>query len=286
VAIADNASQTSIIGELMLRDCCWSRAMRLDEVAQQLRSNPSCDEPDRQIAWERLNRWESQLGLSPEHVQNAWRQEFGWSSVDALRVLSVSQGFWQSRQPPVPDWVKTFSEICILYESDRFVPGRDFHEDNPCLCRVAWPWIRWARQQLDATVSKRWGHKEPVAFDRAGVADIFVQQLVAKLYLIFERTLVLEINVARVGGHLVGANETERYNYFCDAIATPRHAKELWIEYPVLARLLTEEAVRWVDNTLGCLTRLENDFDRLSVQLCSGARLGRLKNAEFHGDPH
>ncbi len=84
-------------------------------------------------------------------------------------------------------------------------------------------------------------------------------QLVAKL----TKTMVLELNVARVQGRLRGETPEQRFDYFLQQLAQPEQMLTLLEEYPVLARQLVEITGRWVSCELEFLQRLCTDWDEL-----------------------
>ncbi|MFE7822049.1 type 2 lanthipeptide synthetase LanM family protein [Priestia megaterium] len=63
------------------------------------------------------------------------------------------------------------------------------------------------------------------------------------------RTLILELNVARLSGKLVGETSEERYNYFNDVLLNDEDfVQAIYAEYPLLIRLLLTTSNRWAQN--------------------------------------
>ena len=60
------------------------------------------------------------------------------------------------------------------------------------------------------------------------------------------RTLVLELNLARVNGALEGATSEERFASFVDGLGRSERALQVLIDYPVLARQATRCVTNWV----------------------------------------
>ncbi|MDN3357779.1 type 2 lanthipeptide synthetase LanM family protein [Actinomadura sp. DC4] len=90
------------------------------------------------------------------------------------------------------------------------------------------------------------------------------------------RTLVLELNVARVEGRLTGGSREERFADFCRGLADPAVARGIWREYPVLARYVTTVLDRWVDRSTELAGRLACDFEALCAAGLLPARPGTL----------
>jgi len=72
--------------------------------------------------------------------------------------------------------------------------------------------------------------------------------------------MVLEMNVARLEGWLEGETAEARFHSFVERFREPERARAFLREYPVLARLLLEQAHRWVDVSLELLERLSSDW--------------------------
>ncbi|MFG2692665.1 type 2 lanthipeptide synthetase LanM [Kitasatospora sp. NPDC048407] len=121
----------------------------------------------------------------------------------------------------------------------------------------------------------------------AALEGDFEQNLTARLARIAGRTLVLELNVARIGGALHGTDGTERFADFVRQAATPERLAALVTEYPVLARLLAH----CCQDTVAAWTELAGRFaaDRAALvgELFDGVDPGRLVRVRTGaGDRH
>ncbi len=74
------------------------------------------------------------------------------------------------------------------------------------------------------------------------------------------RTLVLELNIARLRGHLKGNDSRQRFQEFINGLQEPAEALRLLSEYPVLAAQLIQHADMWRQTTLEVLQRLHLDW--------------------------
>ena len=90
------------------------------------------------------------------------------------------------------------------------------------------------------------------------------------------RTLVLELNVARVEGRLTGESREERFADFCRGLSDPGRAREIWSEYPVLARYVATILDRWVERSAELAERLVRDLDALCAEGLLPATPGTL----------
>ncbi|WP_033822846.1 type 2 lanthipeptide synthetase LanM family protein, partial [Kitasatospora sp. MBT63] len=116
-----------------------------------------------------------------------------------------------------------------------------------------------------------WEVADPQALRRC-----FAEQVAALLVRQARRTLVLELNVARVGGELSGATPQERFADFVRLASGRDRLAALLAEYPVLARLLAQTCRHAVAAWTECLGRFAADRRALAAVLPAGAEPGRL----------
>jgi type 2 lantibiotic biosynthesis protein LanM len=106
-----------------------------------------------------------------------------------------------------------------------------------------------------------------------------------ELEMAVHRTMVLELNVARVQGRLSGESPKERYDDYLRQLAEPRMRQQIWAEYPVLLRYCVDRLNFWVDSCCEFASHLAADFDALPALL--GGAPGPLKEVRFGvGDSH
>ncbi|MEU4744445.1 type 2 lanthipeptide synthetase LanM family protein, partial [Actinosynnema sp. NPDC023658] len=111
----------------------------------------------------------------------------------------------------------------------------------------------------------------------------FARALGARLVRIAARTLVLELNLERIGGRLAGDTPQERFAHFV------RHVdlSALFARYPVLARLLGQACLNAVDAHRELLDRFALDRPEVVRTLLDGRDPGALTHVETgRGDPH
>jgi len=128
---------------------------------------------------------------------------------------------------------------------------------------VVAPFVALAAARLPAV--------EPAALGRE-FADSLSETLVRQA----ARTLVLELNVARVTGRLSGGTPSERFRDFVSLTACREGLSALLDEYPVLARLMAQTCLDAVDARAELLTRFADDRAEIVATLFSGADPGAL----------
>jgi type 2 lantibiotic biosynthesis protein LanM len=108
-----------------------------------------------------------------------------------------------------------------------------------------------------------------------------------KLDEILGRTVVLEMQVARLTDQLTGETPTARFQNFLDALRKPERWSTFLDEYPVLARILVETLDRWAEVSVELLERLCADWPRISQTFWPGVETGPLQGVSGGvGDSH
>jgi type 2 lantibiotic biosynthesis protein LanM len=75
--------------------------------------------------------------------------------------------------------------------------------------------------------------------------------------------MVLELNVARVQGSLVGKTDKDRYDNFVQRLEDPETALAIMLEYPVLARQLVIRIDQWIGFIVEFVDRLCSDWSSI-----------------------
>ncbi|MEV6746454.1 DUF4135 domain-containing protein [Streptomyces sp. WC2508] len=102
-----------------------------------------------------------------------------------------------------------------------------------------------------------------------------------------QRTLVLELNIARVEDRLGGETPEERFSSYVELLRSEGNALALWDEYPVLARLIVCQLRFWIDTRVELIEALVADLPALRESLLAAPGPQRLERLEFGaGDKH
>jgi type 2 lantibiotic biosynthesis protein LanM len=140
------------------------------------------------------------------------------------------------------------------------------------------PFLRIAAARLRtvlAALQARHGLERPLLAPEAEAA--LLEGLARRLQFLSTRTLILELNVARMLEQLPGKTPQERFHHFSTQhLREPRVLGALLEEYPVLARLLATSTERWLDVSLELLQRLVADQELLGQTFHRGQDLGLL----------
>lgn len=218
----------------------------------------SCSAGDRPHFLKRLNRlgldldtWHAVLypgNITPVDLSSDW--------VRVLENALQPEFFQQSDQPDELDGVPAFTPLLK-------------------------PFIIWSEQQLQQRSETSITWLTPQA-----CRDL-VSNLAENLSILCSRTLVLELNSARVLGQLRGESPKMRFRSFMRQTARgPEPMLRLFLEYPVLARLISTAILRWLRSCNTFLERLDRDQKTLSRAFNAGVPLGAVESIVCTSDPH
>jgi type 2 lantibiotic biosynthesis protein LanM len=283
-------------GQPLEHAAAWYQALRLGErlasSAADLERIPY--DPDR--ASRRFERWLAQPPFSDNGHFAARLTADGLTPPDLLRLLGEDADSLRQRHGQVPDWLREVEAAFAAPHSPGSVawseengPGAGGSAEFHVLIE---PIVRRGCERL------RQGIAEVALAAGAGLEidpDVLVRSLLVPLTAAIRhflgRTLVLELQVARLEERLEGDTPEERFRCFINSLRRPEVALELLRTYPVLARFIVEQVARWEANSLELLRRLAADWDEIrrcfaptaSGRLAPGL-LVEVKSGE--GDPH
>ncbi len=117
----------------------------------------------------------------------------------------------------------------------------------------------------------------------ARLDSAFTERLTSRLVRTAARTLVLELNLARQRGELVGATPADRFTCFVNGV----DLSDLLARYPVLARMLSQTCLHAAEAHGEMLDRFAADRDRIVAELLDGVDPGAIIAVESgQGDCH
>jgi type 2 lantibiotic biosynthesis protein LanM len=122
-------------------------------------------------------------------------------------------------------------------------------------------------------------------FDLGTIADTLSAPLAPQLLMILSRTLILELNIARLEGRLTGNTPEERFESFIERLQDSNDAARVLSEYPVLTDQLNNRLEKWASFSLEFLRDLCDDWT--SLRQLSGRAIGQLSSIDAGaGDTH
>ena len=187
-------------------------------------------------------------------------------------------------------WAETLPKA---YLHPRDPPGSTLARLSPSPADALFPFLRCAGPLIDhfaeALRENAIGLAESapfVPYDAETVHQIFLGELLEKFKRMLAPTLVLELNLARLGGRLAGDSPADRFRGFIDSLDN-RAALSLLGRYPVLARQLVVRAELWLASSVAFLRELAEDWPALCGWLDPDAPATRLAAVQAQlGDSH
>lgn len=173
----------------------------------------------------RLDRWRA------EHGSARRLASVGVDEDDLLRLLRE-----RSAGGPKPAWAVEVERVVDRAVGPAVVDGGSWQSAFGVVVK---PFAQDARSRVAAEVADL---GPEVFVDADEVVDRFADALRRTLVWTATRTLVLELNVARVTGLLDGDSPEDRFAAFARRTGTRAGRTALLTEYPVLARLLWQNA--------------------------------------------
>jgi type 2 lantibiotic biosynthesis protein LanM len=273
----------------------WCNALTLAERGATLSGDQSSwqlGDSSAERGQRRFERWRSQ---PPFTTDPYFAQRLAKDGIDQARLLYLLGEPLESlcaRLSQPPSWLTELAEAFAdsaspfdnpPYDHSAFVdPESDELESNEeefSFLDLIQPFIDNACDRLQAGVDvliNRADNPDSLPFDPETIEEILLMNLTDPLLMRLSRTLVLELNVARLQGYLQGNTPKERYQSFIERIREPQEASAILAEYPVLARQLTLCINQWLNVSLEFLDRLCCDWELILCNFCSTENPGKV----------
>ena len=269
--------------------CAWTRAATISERAARLHTAGArasmSPPPDGQ---QRLQRWRAQ---APFHHTNILAQRFaadGLSMASFEELLAEPAARMDRLGEEPPGWVAHF---CRAYAQPPALdvgliqPMPTMSRTHYALLTAVEPLVSHGAARLRTQAQALADGRRTPPFNASTIHHVLMAHLSMPLVAMLHRTLILELNVARLQGQLHGETPEARFEHFITRLGQPDGALTLFQEYPVLARLLTEHVDRWVAAGVEFLQHLCADWD--DIRTCFNIEQpGQLTELVMSGDPH
>ena len=280
------------MNHLFHQSAAWYQALTLSERIALLRTREvrtEAAEASDGLRERRFRRWASQPPFNSGNYFEERLATDGLNPDELRQILGEPPLALRDRVSSTPPWL---SEILTAYSEDAErdqdsiggkIPNQEF---NGFLSLIE-PLIGRGRLRLREAIQALGQQRSDLPFDVESVEELFVQSLVTQLFGPLGRTMVLELNVARLNGLLMGDTAQERFECFIRTKRKPEEAVALLEEYPVLARQLIIRIDNWVNVSLEFLTHLCGDWDIICKVFSPQEKPGRLREVQpAAGDLH
>jgi hypothetical protein len=250
------------MSQLPLQTAAWYQALTLAERAALLRAaapQAPARAVDTKQAERRMLRWRGQSPL-PTAPYFAQRLAADGISEDELRLL-LGQPIeaLHDRCTSLPAWLADLAQAFVSCSATHdTTPLASAPAPNPSttdFLKLIEPLVQRVRHRVRADIQTMVERFATIPFDQQAVEAILFADQPALLTNMLLRTMVLELNVARLQGLLDGDTPEARYQSFLLRIRQPDIALGLLAEYTVLAELLVLQLVRWRAWSLEFLVR-------------------------------
>lgn len=123
------------------------------------------------------------------------------------------------------------------------------------------PIINYGIRRLDTEIPKK-----QVRLSANLIIKEIIPCLLEELAFMASKVAVLELNIWRVEGQLIGDSPEDRFSYFCKQMRKPDVALSILESYPLLANQVNCFVNNWIDAFLEFLDRLNMDWDDITVR--------------------
>jgi type 2 lantibiotic biosynthesis protein LanM len=280
------------MGASILDNPAWRRAWSLTERLSRFRQieDKTRIEIDRELAAETLALWRANSPFDKDSYFADRLAMEGITEDEFTRLLGTPVKALCGHSTP-PPWVQMLARAYSGRErppnGQREYWGEAGNHPEAGLLNLVEPLMMEARLQLQARVERIKQDHAAAPFETARAVDALFANLPGHLLRIIAKTMVLELNAARLEGVLQGATPGERFANFTERLSRTDVALKLLSEYPVLARRLAVCIDNWIGFSAEFLQRLAADWNEIAKLFNIGSESGVLVDAEAGaGDTH
>ena len=229
----------------------------------------------------RLHRWHEETAFLDEQAFAARLHSEALTEASLTGLLGESASALQARQPDALPWL---ADLYAAYNAPASLEPPPLSAGF--LVLVA-PLLTWASQQLGQRLGAAIAADTVRPFDLETVQRALHETLPMQLAPLLERTLVLEMHVARLQNLLVGETPAARFAAFLERLQDPAIALALLAEYPVLARQLMTKIEQTSTALVEILQRVVADWQLIQATFAAGRDPGPLSEIGIGaGDTH
>ena len=218
-----------------------------------------------------VEQWRSQKPFGAADFFERRLRLDGLTEEDLLTIAGLPTEVYSELMPDPPDWILDlerlyWADVPEHSTNDGFVEWAE--QGTNGLLWVAHPLIQEGFRLLREGMGRLPAGSTP--FELSTVERLVSENLLRTLKATVERTLALELNVARLQGLLEGQQPEDRLRSFCGRLRQRDVRQSIAREYPVLLRSLYAATRSWAEYSVELLTRLANDWDLIREELVPG----------------
>jgi type 2 lantibiotic biosynthesis protein LanM len=219
---------------------------------------------DSSQATRRLDRWRSQTPFSNDTYFTQRLELDGLTEQTLLYLLGEPVEALHHRLANDPPWLAEFLtslshsgvEQSETVEKKKVIDAGGFLE-------ILSPVVKRSEARLNEKLLSSIGDRTDLPFTLAALQPHLKAHVYTQLLRMINRTMVLELNVARMQGYLSGETPEERFGSFLERIKVPEHRLALFEEYPVLARQVVTCLNHWMSFSVEFIEHLIEDWTEI-----------------------
>ncbi|MGM1020066.1 MAG: type 2 lanthipeptide synthetase LanM family protein [Bacillota bacterium] len=129
------------------------------------------------------------------------------------------------------------------------------------------PFLKYAEMCLIQSVDRFKGENTHTDYIQLPEIIIrYLENLHRIIYNLSIKTLIQELHIAKISNELIGNNSRERYAFFeVEILSTKKYLFEMFEVYPVLARLIVEKVMKYIDYNVEILLNFLNDIENIET---------------------
>ncbi|MEO7022528.1 MAG: type 2 lanthipeptide synthetase LanM family protein, partial [Ktedonobacteraceae bacterium] len=214
-------------------------------------------------ATQRFKQWKGQLPFRSEQNFTQRLAAELLTEEDLLTLLAQPAEVIQAAFDKQPSWLRNLLSA-FEHQDTSSLPIQNVADTHTqAVYQTIQPLLARGFAHLHIGIAELQASYTHLPFDPQNIGLLLFPHIFDQLVSKLTKTLVLELNVARIQGRLRGETPEQRFDYFLQQLAQPEQMLTLLEEYPVLARQMVEMIERWVICELEFLQRLCADWDEL-----------------------
>lgn len=280
------------MSQSILDSAVWQRASNLMERLSELSRSETKTPIEPELAAETLALWRARPPFDQERCFAERLALDGITPEEFTRILGTPAEKLNSRAA-APPWAARLVSAYSVHAEESQAEAEDWGEvrnlPTAGFLNFVEPLMKEARQNLESRVTdlKRRFPGAPISLPAKQTARILCANLALQLLRLIEKTLVLELNVARLEGTLAGTTSSERFADFTQRLKQTDIALQLLREYPVLARRIIGCIDNWLSFSSEFVAHLAGDWKKIATLFHFGPDTGVLAEAAAGaGDTH
>ena len=233
---------------------------------------------DTTLAEKQLNRWKNQRPFANAELFTQRLVAEGLSEARFAQALGQTSEMLGHVLAESPEWIHPLTQCIPATHFPNSVDATDIDlSQSEGLVDVVGPLVQAAREQLRhglADLLRNFPHA-PFS-DVNAIEKMLYASLHENLRRMLTKTMVLEMNVARIENLLKGEMPGQRFWSFVARLHDHSTVRALIEEYPVLFRQLAAKIESWVQVSLEMMQRLCADWTPLVAQFCNAQPPGLI----------